>query len=58
MADDLGREPVPAVAGVSGRCHPTGLLTPASSRKRGKPDKLTVPPRDIAIVKTAAKRAQ
>src|ERR1700731_738820 len=43
MADDLGREPVPAVTGVSGRRHPSRLLTPASPRKRGKPAKLTVP---------------
>src|ERR1700730_1755933 len=43
MADDLGREPLPAVTGVSGRRHPSRLLTPASPRKRGKPAKLTVP---------------
>src|ERR1700730_18484922 len=43
MAHDLGREPVPAVTGVSGRRHPSRLLTPASPRKRGNPAKLTVP---------------
>src|ERR1700682_5357341 len=50
MADDLGREPVPAVTGVSGRRHPSRLLPPASPRKRGKPAKLTVPSRVVAHV--------
>src|SRR5215510_891185 len=36
MADDLGREPIPGVAGASGCPHPTGLLTPICSRKRGR----------------------
>ena len=36
MADDLGREPIPGVAGASGCPHPTRLLTPICSRKRGK----------------------
>jgi hypothetical protein len=36
MADDLGREPIPGVAGASGCPHPTRLLTPICSRK---PDK-------------------
>src|ERR1700730_1667324 len=49
MADDLGREPVPAVTGVSGRRHPSRLLTPASPRKRGKPAKLTVPYKGLAV---------
>src|ERR1700730_11194338 len=45
MADDLGREPVPAVAGASGYRHPTRLITPAPPRKRGQPAKFTVPSR-------------
>ena len=36
MADDLGREAIPGVAGASGRRHPTRLLTPACRRKHGK----------------------
>src|SRR5947209_16174307 len=36
MADDLGREPIPGVAGASGCPHPTRVLTPIRSRKRGK----------------------
>jgi hypothetical protein len=36
MADDLGREPIPGVARASGCPHPTRLLTPICSRKRGK----------------------
>src|SRR5437763_338376 len=36
MADDLGREPIPDVAGASGCPHPTRLLTPICSCKRGK----------------------
>ena len=36
MADNLGREPIPGVAGASGCPHPTRLLTPICSRKRGK----------------------
>ena len=36
MADDLGREPIPGVAGASGCPHPTRLLTPIRSRKRCK----------------------
>jgi|SRR6516164_4355872 hypothetical protein len=36
MADDLGRELIPGVAGASGCRHPTRLLTPACRRKRGK----------------------
>src|SRR5712671_1733694 len=36
MADDLGWEPIPGVAGASGCPHPTRLLTPICSRKRGK----------------------
>src|ERR1700738_1512604 len=36
MADDLGREAVPGVAGASGCRHPTRLLTLACRRKRGK----------------------
>src|SRR5215469_3774925 len=36
MADDLGRVPIPGVAGARGRRHPTRLLTPISSRKRGE----------------------
>src|SRR6516164_7937440 len=36
MADDLDREPISGVAGVSGCPHPTRLLTPICSRKRGK----------------------
>jgi hypothetical protein len=36
MADDLGREPIPGVAGASGWPHPTRLLTPICLRKRGK----------------------
>src|SRR5438067_13935052 len=36
MADDLGREPIPSVAGASGCPHPSRLLTPICSRKRGK----------------------
>jgi hypothetical protein len=43
IADDLGREPVPAVTGASGRRHPSRLLTRASPRKGGKPAKLTMP---------------
>src|SRR5258708_5914634 len=43
MADDLGREPVPAVAGASGLRHPIRLITLARPRKRGQPAKLTVP---------------
>src|SRR5262249_40462457 len=43
MADDLGREPIPAVAGASGGRHPTRLLTPACRRKRRKAAKSTVP---------------
>src|SRR2546423_6851356 len=43
MADDLGLEPVPAIAGASGCRHPSRLLTPARPRKRGQPPKLTVP---------------
>jgi len=37
MTDDLGREPIPGVAGASGYPHPTRLLTPIGSRKRSKP---------------------
>jgi hypothetical protein len=40
MADDLGREPVPAVA--SGCRHPNGLLTPVCRRKHGDSDRTTV----------------
>src|SRR6476620_7921787 len=47
MADDLGRELLPAVAGASGCRHPSRLLTPARPRKRGRPAKLTVPWRGI-----------
>src|SRR5438876_12307323 len=36
MADDLGWEPIPGVAGASGCPHPTPLLTPICSRKHGK----------------------
>src|SRR5215472_12430916 len=36
MADDLGWEPIPGVAGANGCPHPTRLLTPICSRKRGK----------------------
>jgi len=36
MADDLGRELIPGVAGASGCRHPTPLLTLACRRKRGK----------------------
>jgi len=36
MADDLGWEPIPGVAGASGCPHPTRLLTPICSRKRGR----------------------
>jgi DUF917 family protein len=36
MADDLGREPIPGVAGANGCPHPTRLLIPIGSRKRGK----------------------
>src|ERR1700730_14920623 len=43
MADDLGREPVPAVSLRRSGRHPSRLLTPASPRKRGNPAKLTVP---------------
>jgi hypothetical protein len=44
VADDLGREPIPGVAGASGSRHPTPLLTPACRRKPGKVRaKLTVP---------------
>src|SRR5215472_15456971 len=39
MADDLGREPIPGVAGASGCRHPTPLLTPICRRNA----KLTVP---------------
>src|SRR6201994_4587900 len=37
MADDLGREPIPGVAGANGRRHPTRLLTRSGSRRCGKP---------------------
>ena len=33
MADDLGGEPVAGVAGASGYCHPTRLLTLTRRRK-------------------------
>src|SRR6516164_484579 len=36
IADDLGRESIPGVAGACGCPHPTRLLTPICSRKRGK----------------------
>src|SRR5215813_10000887 len=36
MADDLGRETIPGVAGASRCPHPTRLLTPICSHKRGK----------------------
>jgi TolB-like protein/tetratricopeptide (TPR) repeat protein len=36
MADDLGREPIPGVPGARGCPHPTRLLTPICSRKRGR----------------------
>src|SRR5438105_116183 len=36
MADDLGREAIPGVAGASGCPHPTRLLIPICSRKHGK----------------------
>src|SRR5215469_369302 len=36
MADDLGWEPIPGVAGANGCPHPTRLLTPSGSRKRRK----------------------
>ena len=46
VADDLGREPIPSVAGASGCRHPTRLLTPVCQRKRESPPaKLTVPPK-------------
>jgi hypothetical protein len=35
MSDDLGREPIPSVAGASGWPHPIRLLTPICLRKRG-----------------------
>jgi hypothetical protein len=47
MADDLGREAIPGVAGASGCRHPTRLLTPACRRKRGKARQL-----DGAVVGT------
>src|SRR3981081_2595784 len=37
MTDDLGREPIPGVAGATGYPHPTRLLIPIGSRKRSKP---------------------
>jgi hypothetical protein len=36
VADNLGWKPIPSVAGASGCPHPTRLLTPICSRKRGK----------------------
>jgi hypothetical protein len=36
MTDDLDWEPIPGVAGANGCPHPTRLLTPICSRKRGK----------------------
>jgi hypothetical protein len=36
MADDLGREPIPGIAGARRCPHPTRLLTPICSRKRDK----------------------
>ena len=45
MADNLRREPISGVAGASGRCHSTRLLTPTPRRKRVRPAKLTVPNR-------------
>jgi hypothetical protein len=46
MADDLGREAIPDVAGASGCRHPTRLLTSVLQRKRESPPaKLTVPPK-------------
>jgi hypothetical protein len=46
VADDLGREPIPSVAGASGCRHLTRLLTPVRQRKRESPPaKLTVPPK-------------
>jgi hypothetical protein len=47
MADNLGREAIPGVAGASGCRHPTRLPTPACRRNRGKPAKLTVPRREM-----------
>src|SRR6202035_488811 len=43
MADNLRRDPISGVAGASGCCHPTRLLTPTPRRKRVGPAKLTVP---------------
>jgi hypothetical protein len=43
VADDLGGEPVPGVAGASGYCQPTRLLTLTRRRKCSKATKLTVP---------------
>jgi hypothetical protein len=37
VADDLGREPIPGVAGASACRHPTRLLTPVCRRKREGP---------------------
>src|SRR5262244_2758788 len=36
MADNLGREPIPGVAGASGCPHPTQLSIPMRWRNRGK----------------------
>jgi hypothetical protein len=51
MAADLGGEAIPGVTGASGCRHPTGLLTPACRRNRGKPAKLTVPSQEIGVEK-------
>ena len=43
MADDLGGEPMPGVAGASACRHPTRLLTPMVGASPARSTKLTVP---------------
>jgi hypothetical protein len=55
MADDLGREAIPGVAGASGCRHPTPLLTPACRRKRGKARQVDDPLSPVAPVTDPAR---
>src|SRR5215472_8109644 len=46
MADDLGGEPIPGVAGASAYRHPTRLLTPIVRASAADSTKFTVPTKD------------
>src|SRR5882762_10302275 len=61
MADDLGRETIPGVAHASRCPHPTRLLTPICSRKRGVVawigEWVAIPPTQCELCDTDGERA-